>query len=126
MLRRALPVVLAALVIAPAHAQTRAATPAKPAAQAAAPVYFPERLDWQTKKLLELEVARDGITLYVRPELVVEVAFNEVQASTQYPGGVALRFARIKRYRTDKTAAETDTIGTVQEIYRRLTGEMSS
>jgi DNA ligase-1 len=80
-----------------------------------------EMLDWQTKKLLELEVARDGITVYVRPELVVEVAFNEVQASTQYPGGVALRFARIKRYRTDKTAAETDTIGTVQEIYRRLT-----
>ena len=81
-----------------------------------------EMLDWQTKKLLELEVARDGITVYVRPELVVEVAFNEVQASTQYPGGVALRFARIKRYRTDKTALETDTVGTVQEIYRRLTG----
>ena len=85
-----------------------------------------EMLDWQTKKLLELEVARDGITVYVRPELVVEVAFNEVQASTQYPGGVALRFARIKRYRTDKTAAETDTIGTVQEIYRRLTGRRVS
>jgi DNA ligase 1 len=67
-------------------------------------------------------VARDGITVYVRPELVVEVAFNEVQASTQYPGGVALRFARIKRYRTDKSPVETDTIGTVQEIYRRLTG----
>jgi DNA ligase-1 len=81
-----------------------------------------EMLDWQTTKLLELEVARDGITVYVRPELVVEVAFNEVQASTQYPGGVALRFARIKRYRTDKTAGETDTIGTVQEIYRRLIG----
>jgi DNA ligase-1 len=83
-----------------------------------------EMLDWQTKKLLELEVAREGITVYVRPELVVEVAFNEVQASTQYPGGVALRFARIKRYRTDKMAAETDTIGTVQEIYRRLTGAL--
>ena len=81
-----------------------------------------EMLDWQTKKLLELEAARDGITVFVRPELVVEVAFNEVQASTQYPGGVALRFARIKRYRTDKTAAETDTIGTVHEIYRRLIG----
>jgi DNA ligase-1 len=82
-----------------------------------------EMLDWQTRKLLELEVARDGITVYVRPELVVEVAFNEVQASTQYPGGVALRFARIKRYRTDKTAEQADTIGSVQEIYRRLTGE---
>jgi DNA ligase-1 len=78
-----------------------------------------EMLDWQTKKLLELEVARDGHTVYVRPELVVETAFNEVQASSQYPGGVALRFARIKRYRTEKTAAEADTIGAVREIYRR-------
>ena len=78
-----------------------------------------EMLDWQTKKLLELEVARDGHTVYVRPELVVETAFNEVQASSQYPGGVALRFARIKRYRTDKTAVEADTIGAVREIYRR-------
>jgi DNA ligase-1 len=78
-------------------------------------------LEWQTKKLLELEVARDGITVYVRPELVVEVAFNEVQASTQYPGGVALRFARIKRYRTDKKAAEADTIDAVREIHRRMT-----
>ena len=77
-------------------------------------------LEWQTKKLLELEVARDGITVYVRPELVVEVAFNEVQASTQYPGGVALRFARIKRYRTDKTAARrTRSIG--EGDIRRLT-----
>jgi len=50
---------------------------------------------------------------------VVEVAFNEVQTSTQYPGGVALRFARIKRYRADKTAADTDTIGMVQEIQLR-------
>jgi DNA ligase 1 len=82
-----------------------------------------EMLAWQTTKLLELEVARDGMTVYVRPELVVEVAFNEVQASTQYPGGVALRFARIKRYRADKTAAEADTIGSVQEIHRRITGQ---
>ena len=79
-------------------------------------------LEWQTNRLQELEVARDGITVYVRPELVVEVAFNEVQGSTQYPGGVALRFARIKRYRSDKTADQADTIGTVQELYRRLTG----
>jgi DNA ligase-1 len=79
-------------------------------------------LEWQTKMLLELEVARDGITVYVRPELVVEVAFNEVQASTQYPGGVALRFARIKRYRTDKNASEADTIASVRDIYRRITG----
>jgi DNA ligase 1 len=78
-----------------------------------------EMLEWQTKKLLELEVARDGITVYVRPELVVETAFNEVQASTQYPGGVALRFARIKRYRTDKQAPDADTIGSVQQIMTR-------
>jgi DNA ligase-1 len=77
-----------------------------------------QMLDWQTKKLLELEVARDGITVYVRPALVVEVAFNEVQASSQYPGGVALRFARVKRYRSDKTVADADTIGAVQEIHR--------
>jgi len=81
-----------------------------------------EMLEWQTNRLQELEVARDGITVYVRPELVVEVAFNEVQGSTQYPGGVALRFARIKRYRSDKTADQADTIGTVQELYRRMTG----
>jgi DNA ligase-1 len=80
-------------------------------------------LEWQTQKLLELEVARDGITVYVRPELVVEVAFNEVQASSQYPGGVALRFARIKRHRPDKTADQADTIESVQTIHRRLSGE---
>jgi DNA ligase-1 len=77
-----------------------------------------EMLDWQTKKLLELEVARDGNTVYVRPELVVEVAFNEVQGSSQYPGGVALRFARVKRYRTDKSAGEADTIEAVREIHK--------
>jgi DNA ligase 1 len=77
-----------------------------------------EMLEWQTKKLRELEVARDGITVYVRPELVVEVAFNEVQGS-QYPGGVALRFARVKRYRNDKTADEADTIDSVRQIYQR-------
>jgi DNA ligase 1 len=81
-----------------------------------------EMLEWQTGKLLELEVARDGITVYVRPELVVEVAFNEVQASTQYPGGVALRFARVKRYRTDKKATDADTIEAVQQIYQRMIG----
>jgi DNA ligase 1 len=81
-----------------------------------------EMLAWQTEKLLGLEVARDGITVHVRPELVVEVAFNEVQASTQYPGGVALRFARVKRYRTDKTAGEADTLESVRQIYRRTAG----
>ena len=61
-----------------------------------------EMLAWQTKKFLELEIGRDDYTVYVRPELVVEIAFNEIQASPQYPGGVALRFARVKRYRTTR------------------------
>jgi DNA ligase-1 len=84
-----------------------------------------EMLRWQTDRLLHLEVARDGITVYVRPELVVEVAFNEVQASSQYPGGVALRFARIKRYRTDKTAEQADTIDAVRQIYQRFDPSLS-
>jgi DNA ligase-1 len=73
-----------------------------------------EMLAWQTAKFLELEIGRDNYTVYVRPEVVVEIAFNEVQASPTYPGGVALRFARVKRYRTDKTAAEADTIDMVR------------
>ena len=72
-----------------------------------------DMLAWQTKKFLELEIGRDAYTVYVRPEIVAEIAFNEIQASPQYPGGVALRFARVKRYRDDKTAAEADTIATV-------------
>jgi DNA ligase 1 len=75
-----------------------------------------EMLAWQTRKLLELEVARDDYMIHVRPELVVEVAFNELQESPQYPGGVALRFARVKRYRTDKSALEADTISTVRAL----------
>ncbi len=75
-------------------------------------------LKWQTQKLLELEITRDDYTVYVKPELVVEIAFNEVQTSPVYPGGLALRFARVKRYRTDKTAAETDTLETIQRIHQ--------
>jgi DNA ligase-1 len=71
-------------------------------------------LEWQTRELLAREVRRDGHILYVRPELVVEVAFNDVQRSTQYPGGVALRFARVKGYRPDKSAAEAETIDAVR------------
>jgi len=82
-----------------------------------------EMLAWQTKKFLELEIGRDAYTVFVRPEVVAEIAFNEIQGSPQYPGGVALRFARVKRYRDDKTAAEADTIATVQAIYRQLTGQ---
>ena len=76
-------------------------------------------LAWQTERLLQLEIARDDYTVYVRPELVVEIAFNEVQASPHYAGGLALRFARVKRYRGDKSAAEADTIETVRDIHRK-------
>jgi DNA ligase-1 len=71
----------------------------------------------QTEALLQLEVARDGHTVHVRPELVVEIAFNEIQESPVYPGGLALRFARVKRYRPDKRATDADTIGTVMRLY---------
>src|SRR5262249_11719467 len=73
-----------------------------------------EMLAWQTKRFLELEIARDTYTVYLRPETVAEIAFNDIQTSPHYPGGLALRFARVKRYRTDKTAAEADTIDTVR------------
>ena len=73
-----------------------------------------EILEWQTKELLARETHRDGHIVFVRPELVVEVAFNEVQRSSQYPGGVTLRFARIKGYRPDKRASEADTIDAVR------------
>jgi DNA ligase-1 len=81
-----------------------------------------EMLRWQTERLSELEVRRDGHTVYVRPDLVVEVAFNDLQASPQYPGGLALRFARVKGYRPDKSASEADTIDTLREIYQRQGG----
>jgi DNA ligase-1 len=71
-------------------------------------------LEWQTKELLAREVRRDGHVVFVRPELVVEVAFNDVQRSSHYPGGVALRFARVKGYRPDKHAADADTIDAVR------------
>jgi DNA ligase 1 len=70
-------------------------------------------LEWQTERLLELEVAREGHVVHVRPVLVVEVAFDGVQASTRYPGGVALRFARVVRHRPEKPAAEADTLDAV-------------
>ncbi|HXJ09974.1 MAG TPA: ATP-dependent DNA ligase [Burkholderiales bacterium] len=76
-----------------------------------------ETLEWQTRELLAREVKRDEWTVYVRPELVVEIAFNDVQQSSQYPGGMALRFARVKGYRPDKRAEEADTIDTVRQIF---------
>jgi DNA ligase-1 len=71
-------------------------------------------LEWQTRELLAREIARDAYAVYVRPELVVEIALNDVQQSPHYPGGVALRFARVKRYRPDKSALDADTIDAVR------------
>ncbi|HSJ08549.1 MAG TPA: ATP-dependent DNA ligase [Longimicrobiales bacterium] len=73
-------------------------------------------LEWQTRELLAREIGREGHVVHVRPELVVEIAFEGVQSSSRYPGGVALRFARVKRYRTDKAAADADTIQRVRAI----------
>jgi DNA ligase-1 len=75
-----------------------------------------ELLEWQTHELLARETERRGIAVMVRPELVVEIALDGVQSSTRYPGGVALRFARVKRYRPDKDAAEADTIDDLRAL----------
>jgi DNA ligase 1 len=75
-----------------------------------------ELLEWQTKELLERETGRQGIAVFARPELVVEIALDGVQSSTRYPGGVALRFARVKRYRPDKSAEEADTIDDLRAL----------
>jgi len=77
-----------------------------------------ELLAWQTKRLQEIETHREGITVYVRPELVVEIAFNGLQDSPHYPGGLALRFARVIRYRDDKKPEDADTIETVRHLHR--------
>jgi DNA ligase-1 len=77
-----------------------------------------EMLRWQTARLLELAEERNDWVVKVRPELVVEIAFDGVQASVRYPGGVALRFARVLRYREDKRAAEADTIDAVRALRR--------
>ncbi|MGQ0721148.1 MAG: ATP-dependent DNA ligase [Candidatus Eiseniibacteriota bacterium] len=81
-----------------------------------------EMLAWQTEQFLAREIGRDDYTVHVRPELVAEIAFADVQTSPRYPAGLALRLARVKRYRGDKTAAEADTIDTVREIWRRSHG----
>jgi len=75
-----------------------------------------EMLAWQTARLLELESSRDGHVVFVRPELVVEIALSDVQESPHYPGGIALRFARVKRYRLDKRADQTDTIDALRAL----------
>jgi DNA ligase-1 len=81
-----------------------------------------EILQWQTERLAALQVASDGWTVQVRPELVVEIAFSDVQESPRYPAGLALRFARVKRYRPDKPASEADTLQTVRAIFERQRG----
>jgi DNA ligase-1 len=74
-------------------------------------------LRWQTERFQQIEASRDDYTVYLRPEVVVEIAFDGVQTSTRYPGGMALRFARVLRYREDKTPAEVDTVQSVRAIH---------
>jgi DNA ligase-1 len=76
-----------------------------------------EMLRWQTAKLLELETSRDSYTVHVEPTIVVEIALNDVQESPRYPGGLALRLARVKSYRLDKTPADADTFDRVRAIW---------
>ena len=76
-----------------------------------------ELLRWQTEQFLAMEERRDAMTVYVKPTRVVEIAYSDIQQSPRYPAGLALRFARVKRYRPDKTAAEADTIQTVAELF---------
>ncbi|HJT22628.1 MAG TPA: ATP-dependent DNA ligase [Nitrospira sp.] len=78
-----------------------------------------DMLRWQTDKLLSLETDRRGHIVFVRPELVVEVAFSDVQESPRYPAGLALRFARVKRYRPDKSPDQVDTIQTVTALFQK-------
>jgi DNA ligase-1 len=83
-------------------------------------------LAWQTERLLTLETGREGHVVHVRPELVVEIAFDGIQQSPRYPGGVALRFARVKRYRDDKDARDADTIAAVLAIHAAAGGGLTT
>jgi DNA ligase-1 len=74
-------------------------------------------LEWQTRELLARELRRDAGTVFVKPELVVEIAFSDLQASPRYPGGLALRLARVKRYRDDKRPQDADTMESVRRIF---------
>ena len=76
-----------------------------------------QMLAWQTERFLTIETGRDDYTVYVRPEVVVEIAFDGLQTSSRYPGGLALRFARVKGYRPDKRPEDADTIDTVRAIH---------
>jgi DNA ligase 1 len=79
-------------------------------------------LEWQTQQFLARETHRDQNTVYLRPELVVEIAFSDLQTSNRYPGGLALRLARLKRYRTDKGSKDADTMEAVRGLYATQTG----
>jgi DNA ligase-1 len=80
-----------------------------------------QMLAWQTQEFLAREVRRDHGTVYLRPELVVEIAFSDLQASSRYPGGVALRLARVKRYRTDKRPGEADNMDAIRRLFAAQT-----
>jgi DNA ligase-1 len=75
-------------------------------------------LRWQTERFPQVETHRTRYAVHVRPEIVVEVALDGVQRSSRYPGGVALRFARVKRYRQDKRPEDADTIQTLRALLR--------
>ncbi len=81
-----------------------------------------DMLRWQTERFLELETGRRGGVVEVRPEQVVEIAFDGIQSSSRYASGMALRFARVKRYRSDKPAAEADTMTAMRALHRRADG----
>jgi DNA ligase-1 len=78
-----------------------------------------EMLEWQTRELAKLSVESDGYVVRLRPEMVAEIAFSDVQESPRYPAGLALRLARVKRYRPEKPAAEADTLAAVRAIFER-------
>jgi len=80
-------------------------------------------LEWQTAQFLQRETHRDRWTVYVRPELVVEIAFSDLQSSRRYPGQLALRLARVKRYREDKRADEADTMESVRRLFAAQSGQ---
>src|SRR3954468_22318898 len=81
-----------------------------------------EMLEWQTREFLARESHHDQWTVYLRPEIVVEIAFSDLQASSRYPGGLALRLARVKRYRTDKRVQDADSMQTVRKIFAMQSG----
>ena len=81
-----------------------------------------QMLEWQTREFLARESRSDEWTVHVRPEIVMEIAFSDLQASTRYPGGLALRLARVKRYRPDKRAADADTMESVRRIFAAQSG----